>query len=145
MGMTVPYGFCKECFRPTGSRERRYCPAHAPKSKYKNVKIPDPAGGKPYDSKREAERGAELAMQQKMGSIRNLKRQVPFPLIVGDVLVCTFIADFTYDLVRLDDTEFVVEDVKPRARKGKKKYRTREYRTKAKLFKAVMGYAIREI
>jgi len=145
MGMIAPKGFCKECFRPTGSRERRYCPNHVKPSKLKNVKVPDPEGGAPYDSKREAAEGAALLQLQKVGLIRNLSRQVPFPLKVNGQLVCTFIADFTYETLNTDSWYFVVADVKPKPRKGKKKYRTREYRLKAKLFKALMGYEIREV
>jgi hypothetical protein len=71
-----------------------------------------------FDSKKEAERALELAMLEKAGVIKNLKRQVRFELIPsqkdenGKVLFrpVVYIADFTYTDCKTG--EFICEDVK---------------------------------
>ena len=53
--------------------------------KYKNV--PTIVDGIRFDSKKEANRDAELRLLQRAGHITNLQRQVPFDLIVDEVAV----------------------------------------------------------
>jgi hypothetical protein len=148
--MIAPIGFCKLCYKKATGPKARYCQAHQPKSKHGNTKVADPVGGPVYDSKREAARGSELRMQEAAGMIQDLRRQVDFPLLVGGVKVCTFRADFVYTEpaaagMRGGPWVMVVEDVKPRTRKGQKPYRTRLYKIKKRLVLALLGIEIREV
>lgn len=85
-----------------------------------------------FPSKAEANRWTQLRLLQMAGAISNLKRQVRFPLHVNGELVCTYIADFTYQ----QDGKEVVED--------KKGCVTKEYALKRKLFAAIHGARIVE-
>lgn len=101
------------------------------KSKYRNTR----SNG--FDSKREERRFRELLLLQKAGKIEALKTQYEFPLTVNSVPICSYVADFFY----VEHTENgrdvdVIEDAKG--------YRTREYRIKKKLVKALYGIDIRE-
>ena len=87
-----------------------------------------------FDSKREANRYQELRLLLRAGLIANLRRQVSYPLAVNGAVICRYRADFVY--VDLETGREVVEDSKG--------YRTKEYRLKAKLFTAIMGYSILE-
>ena len=78
-------------------------------------------------------RHSHLSLLEKGGKIEDLRRQVRYPLSVNGVLVCVYVADFVYR----ENGKEVVEDVKG--------FRTKEYRLKAKLFAAVMGFAIEEV
>ena len=89
--------------------------------------------GVTFDSKGEADRWCDLRILERAGDIVDLRRQVTFPLKIGDVLVCKYIADFVY---AIPGQEFVVEDFKG--------HRTDVYRLKAKLFLAVYGFPITE-
>ena len=108
-------------------------------SKYGNKKTQ--WAGKTFDSKREAERYAELVMLQKAGEISDLKRQVPFELFPtvrdsdGKVLQRSlkYVADFTY---RQKDGSLVVEDVKG--------YKTQVYQIKKKLMLWQLGIRVVE-
>ena len=86
-----------------------------------------------FASKAEANRYVELKMLQLAGEIKDLQLQVKFRIVVSNVHICDYIADFCYT-ERLSE---VVEDVKG--------VRTREYRLKAKLMKAIWGIEIREV
>lgn len=99
-------------------------------SKYRNV--PTILGGIRFDSKREANRWAELDMLEHAGKIKKLERQVTFPLIVNGQRIAKYIADFVY----IEDRKRIIEDCKG--------YRTREYRMKKALMKATLGIEIRE-
>ena len=70
----------------------------------------------------------------KAGEIRNLERQVRFPIIVNGVKVCTYIADFTYEELG----GVVVEDVKSEFTQ-----KDALFRLKAKLLRVVLGIDIR--
>lgn len=85
-----------------------------------------------FASRREERRYDELALLEMAGKIRDLAKQVTFRLEVNGVLVCRYIADFVYT----EDGKNVVEDCKG--------FRTPEYKLKAKLFRAIHGYEIRE-
>ena len=74
-----------------------------------------------FDSKKEANRYAELKLLERSGAIHNLQRQVRYELIPaqkkdGKTIerACHYIADFVYE----DNGKTVVEDVKG--------YRTKE-------------------
>lgn len=90
-----------------------------------------------FDSKREAERYRELLILERCGSIKNLKLQPEFPLIVNDTKVCTYRADFSFFDLRKGES--VIEDVKSKPTK------TPVYELKRKLFRAVYGREITEV
>lgn len=100
-------------------------------NKYRNQ--PCVVDGLPFASKREANRYGELKLLQIAGQISDLRRQVPFELVVNGVLVCKYVADAVY----VERGEQVVEDAKG--------IRTRDYRIKCKLMKACHGIDIREV
>ena len=83
-----------------------------------------------FDSALEANKWHQLKILARHGSIRDLQRQVKFDLIVNDVKVCAYIADFTY----VENDIKVVFDAKG--------YITPEFKLKAKLFKAVHWFDI---
>jgi hypothetical protein len=92
-----------------------------------------------FASKKEARRWSELCLLQKAKAITDLERQVKYDLVVNDVRICAYVADFTYwELSRAagDAPVFIVEDAKG--------VRTPEYRLKCKLMFAVHGITIRE-
>jgi len=93
-----------------------------------------------FDSKKEANRYAELKLLERSGAIHNLQRQVRYELIPaqkkdGKTIerACHYIADFVYE----DSGKTVVEDVKG--------YRTKEYVLKRKLMLQVHGIEVREV
>lgn len=95
-----------------------------------------------FDSKAEGQRWIELKALQRKGEIRNLQRQVPFPLEVScveigrpPVLIGKYIADFVY--CRCADDETIVEDVKG--------YRTALYKWKKRHVEAQYGLEIWEV
>lgn len=104
----------------------------AKRPKYGNKKTT--VDGITFDSKREAERWLVLKAMERDGLIRDLKRQVTVPLVVNGVLVCRFVADFEYWDVA---AERIIHD-------DSKGFRTKEYRIKAKLYRALYGVPIRE-
>lgn len=115
------------------AKQARTLISRAKPSKYRNRRVT--VDGIKFDSVREAKRWQELAHLQRAGVINGLKRQVRVPLIVNDVLVCTYVADFTYTS---ENGQKVYEDAKG--------YSTREYKTKAKLFAALHpGLQITEV
>ena len=106
--------------------------------KYRNT--PTVVDGIRFDSKREAKRWGELRALERDGLISQLKRQVRFRIEVNGVLICVYVADFVYfDGPREPPWEppNVVEDAKG--------VRTREYKLKAKLMRAVHRVTIREV
>ncbi len=114
-------------------------------SKYHNVKIT--IDGQAFDSKREADRWIVLKVLEKTGAIRNLQRQVSFPLyaavlntsVPANAQIAIYIADFVYDeyIAGHDRWEQVVEDAK-----GMK---TQMYRLKQKWLFFQQGITIREV
>jgi hypothetical protein len=85
-----------------------------------------------FDSAKEANRWTELTLEERAGKITNLRRQVPFALVVNRINVANYVADFVY----LRNGREVVEDSKG--------MRTEVYRLKAKLMRAVWGIEILE-
>lgn len=96
-----------------------------------------------FDSRREANRWAELKLMEKAGEICDLQRQVPFLLIPaqrdanGRVIEreVKYVADFCY--VDMRALEKVVEDTKG--------VRTKEYVIKRKLLLYRHGIRIKEV
>lgn len=93
-----------------------------------------------FDSKKEANRYAELRLLERSGAIHNLQRQVRYELIPAQKKdgktverACHYIADFVYE----ENGKTVVEDVKG--------YRTKEYVLKRKLMLQVHGIEVREV
>lgn len=105
----------------------------AGKSKYGNRKCAD-ADGTKFDSLGELARWKDLQLLEKSGSIRALKRQVRFPIVINGALACTYIADFVY-FDTFTGSE-VVEDFKG--------VQTPYYLLKKKLMKIVLGISIYE-
>jgi hypothetical protein len=91
--------------------------------------------GIPFASKAEAKRYGDLKLLERANEIEGLELQPKYDLIVCGLKVCSYIADFRYRDRRTGET--IVEDVKG--------FRTRDYRIKAKLMKAVHGIEITEI
>lgn len=100
--------------------------------KYGNV--PTEVDGVRFDSTGEADRWGELRTLERLGAIRDLRRQVRFPLTINDEHVTTYVADFVYD----EEGAMVVEDYKSPAT------RTPLYRLKARLLRVLLGIVIRE-
>ena len=99
-------------------------------SKYGNIRAE--AAGMKFDSRREARRWMALRREERAGAIRNLKRQIVYPITVNGMHVCDYRADFVYER----DGELVVEDSKG--------FRTDTYRLKAKLMLACHGLTVLE-
>lgn len=99
--------------------------------KYKNV--PVEVDGLRFDSKRESIRFFTLRLMERAGDIKDLKRQVRFPLNVEGKKIGAYVADFTY----LDTTtkEEIVEDTKG--------FVTDLFKWKAKHFEAQYGKPIK--
>lgn len=96
--------------------------------------------GMVFDSKKEANRWAELKLLEQTGQISSLHRQVKFTLIPAQYIngkcverACTYKADFVY----LENGKKVVEDVKG--------FKTKDYRIKRKLMLLMHGIRIREV
>lgn len=95
------------------------------RSKYGNRKVK--LDGEKFDSVAERDRWVQLRLMERAGEIRDLRRQVRFPLFgVGNTHVCDYIADFVYHRGTVDAV--VIEDVKGVA--------TDVFRIKAKLMAA---------
>lgn len=95
-----------------------------------------------YDSAKEAQRAAELALMQRAGIISDLRRQVKFELIPAQrregktvERPVNYLADFVY----VENGETVVEDVKSPAT------RTKEYVIKRKLMLWEFGIMVKEM
>jgi len=98
--------------------------------------------GEKFDSKKEANRYAELLLLERAGKIEDLRRQVKFELIPvqrvnGKIAerAAAYIADFVY--VDNETGKTVVEDTKG--------VRTRDYILKRKLMLYKYGIGIREV
>ena len=83
-----------------------------------------------FASKKEARRYSELKLLERAGKIENLRRQVPYKIVIA----AKYVADFVY--VDCFDGAEIVEDVKG--------YKTPEYLRKKKLMAAQHGITIRE-
>ena len=77
----------------------------------------------------------ELKLLLKTGNITNLKLQERFPIKIKDKLICTYVADFSYE----ENGNRIVEDVKSAYTK-----KLPLYRIKKKLVAALYGIEIVE-
>ncbi len=114
-------------FIPSASPAPRGREAKSPKYKNKKVEF----RGMKFDSIGERDRYICLLQDQEQGRIINLDRQVKFPLTSNGVIVCHYIADFTYEF---PDKTKIVEDYKG--------VLTDTFQLKAKMFKACYGFDI---
>ena len=89
-----------------------------------------------FASKAEARRYSELKLLEAAGEIDGLVLQPVFPIVVNDVKICKYIADFSY----YSGQERFIEDVKSAATK-----KIPVYRLKKKLVEAIYGIAIAEV
>lgn len=102
-------------------------------NKYRNIKTT--VDGYKFDSLKEARRYETLKLMVKAGEITELLLQPKFDLIVNDVKIGKYIADFRYR--EGVSGSYIIEDVKG--------IKTPLYRLKAKLVKALHGIDIVEI
>ena len=100
-------------------------------NKYRNIKTE--IDGIVFDSRKEANRYAELKLLEKAKQIYTLKLQPSFPIVINGQKICTYKADFQY----FENYKDVVEDVKG--------FRTALYRWKKKHVEAQLGIVITEI
>ena len=108
-------------------RQKKFAEKASPKpSKYKNVRTNG------FDSKKEYERYQELLLLEKGRVIHLLDTQVSYPLVVNDITIATYFADFVY----WEHDQKVVEDCKG--------VKTPVYRLKKKLMLAIYGIEIKE-
>lgn len=106
------------------------------KSKFNNRRVA--VDGKNFDSMKEARRYQYLKMLERGGGVRAVKTQRPFALRVNGALICTYVADFTYEKrIAGDKWLSIVEDAKG--------FRTREFIIKKKLMAAVLGIDVQEV
>lgn len=87
-----------------------------------------------FHSKRECKRYLELQMLVRAGYITNLQLQPPFALMVNNVKVGTYKADFAY-----------TDQRGTRCFEDAKGYRTAEYELKKKIVEAQYGIRIVEV
>jgi hypothetical protein len=121
---------------PSRSAEKATSVPSLPAGGRKFGNIPTDVDGYTFDSKKEARRYGELKLLARAGRIADLQIHPRFPLDVNGHPICRYEGDFAYT----EDGARVVEDVKSAI--------TRKhpvYRLKAKLFRALMGFEIREV
>ena len=88
-----------------------------------------------FDSKWEAERYGQLKAMERAMFIRDLELQVPYDIVVNDVKICRYVADFRYKKESnhtITNDEYYVEVVE-----DAKGFETPEFKLKKKLMKAV--------
>jgi|SRR5215468_2503576 len=100
-------------------------------SKYRSVKTE--VDGIVFDSKKEAERWAQLKLLVKAKAITHLERQKPFDVVINGRRICRYKADFVYFQ---NGTRFI-EDVKG--------FATPLYKLKKKLVEAMFNLMIIEV
>lgn len=89
-----------------------------------------------FDSTREARRYQDLALMQTAGQIRDLRRQVPYPIYIKGIFICDWRADFVYEQAEPDRWIRIVEDSKG--------WKTDVYKLKKKMIEAEYGFRIKE-
>lgn len=108
-------------------------------NKYRNQKTM--VDGYLFDSKKEAARYGELKLMFRAKKLVALELQPKFPIVVNGKKICTYIADFSYDVPFIGNDSIppvrVVEDVKG--------IKTPIYRLKKKLVEAIYGVTIQEV
>lgn len=84
-----------------------------------------------FASKAEARRYETLKMELAHGLIKNLELQPKYPIVINGLKVCTYIADFKYQML---NGRMIVEDVKG--------MQTPIFKIKSRLLQAVYGIEI---
>ena len=102
--------------------------------KYKNR--PCMVDGIRFDSRAEAKRWAELKVLERAGQITGLERQMTFRLVVDNVLICKYVADFCYRERREHQKTGRWQDVSE-DQKSPATARNAAYRIKIKLARAL--------
>mgnify|MGYP000962584560 CR=1 FL=1 len=116
------------------ARQRGPVPGtHTPRAKYGNTKTE--RDGIRYDSAKESRVLADLETLERAGHIRDLRRQVPFAIVIDGIHVCDYVADAVY----MEGARRVVVDVKSEATR-----KLPVYRLKRKLMAAVLGIEVEE-
>tara|TARA_R100001082_G_C4353496_1_gene155700 strand:+ start:525 stop:899 length:375 start_codon:yes stop_codon:yes gene_type:complete len=83
-----------------------------------------------FDSKWESERYGQLRAMERGGIVTDLELQVKYDIVVNDIKICKYIADFVYKEESPDGKiKEIVEDAKG--------FETPEFKLKKKLMKAV--------
>lgn len=90
------------------------------------------SGGRLFDSLAEKTRYHTLLWRVKAGEITDLELQKKYELVVGDVIITSYVADFVY----IEKGVTVVEDCKG--------FATPEYKIKKNLMLGIYGIAIKE-
>ena len=122
---------CSECGFGNSQRSNKCAVCGHGLSKYRNVKIR--LDGFVFDSRKEATRYEELRLAQKAGKIEDLRVHPRYLILVNNMKICTYEADFEYT----DRKAIIVEDTKG--------IKTRIYAIKKKLMLAVKGISIQEV
>jgi hypothetical protein len=94
--------------------------------------IPVTIDGIKFASKKEGRRYVALKAEERAGAIQALTLQPRFKLKINGTLIATYVADFAY----MRDGKQVIEDVKG--------VKTRVYKMKRKMMKAIYGIDIYE-
>jgi hypothetical protein len=88
-----------------------------------------------FDSKWESERYGQLRAMERGGIVTDLELQVKYDIVINDIKICKYIADFVYKEESPDGKiKEIVEDAKG--------FETPEFKLKKKLMKAVHGIDI---
>ena len=88
-----------------------------------------------FDSKWESERYGQLKAMERGGIVTDLELQVKYDIIINDIKICKYIADFVYKEESPDgEIKEIVEDAKG--------FETPEFKLKKKLMKAVHNIEI---
>ena len=83
-----------------------------------------------FDSKWESERYGQLKAMERGGIVTDLELQVKYDIVIKDIKICKYIADFVYKEESPDGKiKEIVEDAKG--------FETPEFKLKKKLMKAV--------
>jgi hypothetical protein len=90
-----PVWACSECYAAVLGRDDQ-CRAHP------DVKLTY------FPSSGEFSHWHQLLLLQRVGQISDLKRQIPFKIVINDIKVTTYTADFSY----IQDGEYTVIDFK---------------------------------
>ena len=93
-----------------------------------------------FDSKWEAERYGQLKAMERGGVVTDLELQVPYNIIINDIKICRYVADFRYKKESnhtITNDEYYVEVVE-----DAKGFETPEFKLKKKLMKAVFNIDI---
>lgn len=117
------------------------------RSKYGNKKVV--IDGHVFDSKKEGQCYHELKLREAAGEIRGLRVQVPFAIVVDNMHVCDYIADFVYHERIAKTGEAALRDQHgghwEKRVADAKGMRTAIYRLKKTLMKAALKIEILEL